>query len=52
MTIPEKAHSAIGLSADDTAALERFAELEDAAFEGYASDYARVLLICAGCYGS
>ena len=51
MTIPEMARTAIELDAEDIAALQRFAELEDAAFEGYASDYTQVLSICAGCYG-
>jgi len=51
MTIPEKAEAAIELCAEDIAELERFAELEDAAFEGYASDYAQVLMICKGCHG-
>jgi hypothetical protein len=51
MTIQEMAQAAIEIGADDTAALERFAELEDAAFEGYASNYAQALVICKGCHG-
>jgi hypothetical protein len=48
MTIPEIAEAAIEIDAEDAAALERFAELEDAAFESYAGDYAQVLQICTG----
>lgn len=51
MSIQELAQATIELGADDTAALERFAELEDAAFEGYVSDYAQALMICKGCHG-
>ncbi len=48
MTFPEMARAAIEIDAEDAAALERFAELEDAAFEGYASDYGQPLQICSG----
>ncbi|MGI5130358.1 hypothetical protein ACQEVB_26390 [Pseudonocardia sp. CA-107938] len=51
MSIQEMAQAAIELRADDVAALEQFAELEDAAFEGYVSDYAQALMVCKGCHG-
>ncbi|SHJ95258.1 hypothetical protein SAMN05443637_101261 [Pseudonocardia thermophila] len=51
MSIQELAQAAIELGADDTAALERFAVLEDAAFEGYVNDYAQALMICKSCHG-
>jgi len=48
MTNEEMARTAVEIGADDAAALERFADLEDAAFEAHQSDYAQALMVCAG----
>jgi hypothetical protein len=52
MTVQEMASTALEIAAGDAAALERFAEMEDTAFEAYVSDY-RIsgLMICKGCHG-
>lgn len=52
MTVQEMARTAIGLAADDEAALEHWAGVEEAAFEAYLSDYMSAgVAVCKGCHG-
>jgi mono/diheme cytochrome c family protein len=52
MQIQELAEVAIAIAAEDVAALERYAAVEDAAFESYVTEYAvESLMVCKGCHG-
>ena len=50
-TTQEMAQTILGLSADDEATLQSWAELEDEAFQAYASSYLKPLRVCKGCHG-
>lgn len=52
MDVQELATTAIAIAADDAAALERYADVEHAAFESYVTEYVvEALRVCKGCHG-
>jgi|tagenome__1003787_1003787.scaffolds.fasta_scaffold18341020_1 hypothetical protein len=52
MDVQELAGVAIALGTEDVAALERYAAVENAAFESYVTEYVEnALMVCKGCHG-
>lgn len=51
VTVQDLARLAIDLQDEDEAALQRFADIENKAFEAYMSDYNMASAICKCCHG-
>ena len=50
MSVQDLAKLALDLRGEDEAALRRWADLEDQAFEAYVSEYNVVSAVCKGCH--